>query len=56
MREVDENDSGEEESEDVADVEDEEDFQDFEDELGINKFSIRPDSCVKTAVVNIIET
>ena len=53
MREVDENDSGEEESEDV---EDEEDFQDFEDELGINKFSIRPDSCVKTAVVNIIET
>jgi len=54
MREVEEYESnGEEEGEEV---EDEEDFQDFEDELGINNFSIRPDSCVKTAVVNIIET
>ena len=57
VREVEEYESeGEGEGEEGEEVEDEEDFQDFEDELGINKFTIRPDSCVKTAVVNIIET
>ena len=55
VREVEEYES-EGEGEEGEEVEDEEDFQDFEDELGINKFTIRPDSCVKTAVVNIIET
>ena len=52
MREVDENESGGEESEELE----EEDFQDFEDELGINNFTIRTDNCVKTIVVNMIET
>jgi serine/threonine protein kinase len=55
VREVEEYES-EGEGEEGEEVEDEEDFQDFEDELGINKFTIRPDSCVKKAVVNIIET
>ena len=34
----------------------EEDFQDFEDDMGIKNFDARKDSCIKTAVVNIIET
>ena len=51
MREIDE-DEGEEDEE----AEDEDDFQDFEDELGINKFNIRPNNCLKIVVVNIIET
>ena len=59
MKEVDE---GEIESEENNENEEgeleefEEDFQDFEDDLGIRNFDIRTDSCIKTIVVNIIET
>ena len=60
MREVEE---GEMESEEENDEENEEgeelfeeEFQDFEDDMGIKNFDARADSCIKTAVVNIIET
>ena len=58
MREVEEGEMESEEDDDENEEGDlfEEDFQDFEDDMGIKNFDARTDSCIKTAVVNIIET
>ena len=58
MREVEEGEMESEENDDENEEGElfEEDFQDFEDDMGIKNFDARKDSCIKTAVVNIIET
>ena len=58
MREVEEGEMESEENDDENEEGElfEEEFQDFEDDMGIKNFNARKDSCIKTVVVNIIET